>query len=133
MKKPFKHLKRRRFLIWVLTMLLIAGLGAAIGGIFWSVRMKTAYRAELVPEGLGVFQTTVSSFPLQAFRIGEPVALKLSTGDEFFGILRAVSSGPERIELSIVFPDLPDQFAVGEITIRSQRLLGAFISPAFAH
>lgn len=128
MKKPFRHLKRHRFLIWVLALLLIAGLGAAIGGLFWSVRMKAAYPVELVPKGAGVFQARVSSLPLQVFRIGEPVALKLSTGGEFFGILRAVSPGPERIELSFTFTGLPDQDAAGEITIRSQRLLAAFLS-----
>ncbi len=133
MKKPFRHLKRRRFLIWFLTLLLIAGLGAMIGGVFWSVRMKVTYRAELVSEGAEIFQATVPSLSLQVFPIGEPVTLKLLTGGESFGILRAVSPGPERTELSIAFADLTDQFVAGEITIRSQRLLAAFVSPAFAN
>jgi hypothetical protein len=129
MKNPFRHLRRRRILIWALALLLIAGFGAAIGGIFWSIRMKTAYRADLTPAGEANFLTSVSRLPLQVFRPGEPVALKLAAGEERSGILRAVSPGPERVELSLEFPDLPDQAASGEITIRSQRLLAAFLSP----
>ena len=132
MKKPFRHLKRRRVLIWILTLVLIAGFGTAIGGIFWSVRMKTAYRAELAPDGKGSFRATVPRLPLQVFRPGEPAALKLSTGEELPGILRAFSPGPGRVELRLEFPGLPAERAEGDLTIRSQRLLAAFLSSVSA-
>ena len=128
MKRPFRHLKRRRILIWMLALVLIAGFGTAIGGIFWTVRMKADYRAELVPDGRGNFRTTVPRLPLQVFRPGEPAVLKLSTGEELSGGLRAFSPGPERVELRLEFPDLPPEPAEGKITIRSQRLLAAFLS-----
>lgn len=129
MKPPFRHLKRRRLLIWALTLLLIAVFGSAIGGIFWSARMKTAYRADLVPAGEGIFSSFVPRLPLQTFRPGEPVGLKLSTGEELTGTIRSFSPGPERVELRLEFPGLDRIPAAGEITIRSQRLLAAFISP----
>ncbi len=130
MKQPFRHLRRRRILIWALALLLIAAFGSAIGGIFWSVRMKTDYRAELAPEGEGFFRAEVSRLPLQVFRIGEPAALTLPTGEEYPGTLRAFSPAPERIELRLEFPGLPPEPVAGEVTIRSQRLLAAFISPS---
>jgi hypothetical protein len=128
MKRPFRHLKRRRVLIWVLALVLIAGFGTAIGGIFWSVRMKTEYRADITPAGEEIFLAPVSRLPLQAFRTGDPAVLKLSTGEELPGVLRAFSPGPERVELRLEFPGLPAAPAEGEITIRSQRLFAAFLS-----
>ncbi len=130
MKRPLRHLKRRRVLIWVLALVLIAGFGTAIGGIFWSVRMKTEYPANLTPAGEGIFLAPVSRLPLQVFRTGDPAVLKLSTGEELPGVLRAFSPGPDRVELRLEFPGLPDEPAAGEITIRSQRLFAAFLSPA---
>ncbi len=128
MKKPFRHLKRRRVLIWVLALVLIAGFGTAIGGIFWSVRMKADYRAGLAPDGKGSFRATVSRLQLQVFRPGEPAVLKLSTGEELSGVLRAFTPGPEQVELRLEFPGLPTEPAEGQVTIRSQRLLAAFLS-----
>jgi len=128
MKQPFRHLRRRRVLIWALALFLIAGFGSAIGGIFWSVRMKTGYRAEVSPDGKGSFRATVPRIALQDFRPGEAATLTLPTGEEYPGTLRTFSPGPERIELRLDFPDLPPEPAAGEVTIRSQRLLAAFIS-----
>ena len=127
MKQPFRHLRRRRFLIWILALLLIAAFGSAIGGIFWSVRMKTDYRVELAPDGDEVFLAEVSRLPLQVFRPGEPAALTLPAGEEYSGTLRAFSPGPERVELRLEFPGLPPEPVAGRVAIRSQRLLAAFI------
>ncbi len=129
MKPPFRHLKRRRLLIWALALLLIAAFGSAIGGIFWSVRMKTDYRAELVPAGEGIFSTSVPRLPFQIFRAGEPASLRLSDGVEVIGTLRAAYTGTESMELRLEFSVLPPEPAAGELTIRSQRLLAAFLSP----
>ncbi len=132
MKPPFRHLRRRRVLIWALALLLIAVFGSAIGGIFWSVRMKTAYRVELAPDEDGSFRAEVSRLPLQIFRTGDPAALTLPTGEEYPGTLRVFSPAPERIELRLEFPGLPSEPVTGEVAIRSQRLLAAFFPRAHA-
>ncbi len=128
MKPPFRHLKRRRLLVWLVALVLIAGFGTAIGGIFWLVRMKTTYSTTLTPVGEGIFLAPVTSRPLQVFRTGDPAGWKMSNGEELSGVLRGVASEKERIELRLEFPGLPDRPASGEITIRSQRLLAAFLS-----
>jgi hypothetical protein len=130
MKKPFRHLRRRRILIWALALCLIAFFGFAIGGIFWSVRMKTAYPTALVPAGEDVFLASVPRQPLQVFRPGEPVWVKLPGGEEVTGTIRSASPGPDKIELLLVLPGLPGESAAAEIVLRSQRLLAAFLFPA---
>ncbi len=130
MKQPFRHLRRRRILVWALSLILIAALGGAIGGIFWSVRMKTAYRTELVPVEERIFLASVPLLPLQVFREGDPVSFRRPDGEESIGTLLKAYAGTESMELRLELPGLPEEKVSGEVTLRSQRLLAAFIYPS---
>ncbi len=130
MNRPFRHLRRSSLPIWIITLLLIVSLGGVIGGIFYSVRMEVTYRSRLVPGEAGIVRCAVNRLPLQVFRPGEPVSIELAGGRDLAGVLRSAAAGPEQVELELEVAGAPDYPAEAAITLRSQRLLAAFLSAA---
>ncbi|MEA1926950.1 MAG: hypothetical protein U9N73_01995 [Candidatus Auribacterota bacterium] len=127
----FKHLMRRRVLIWMVTLLLILGFAGAGGAILWSVRMNVTYRVEIKPpkrEGWdGSITAIIPASDFQLIRRGDEVTIVPEGKKERRGVIRSVITEPERIKLKITGHGLPSEKFEADITLRAERLLAAFI------
>jgi len=125
------HLMRRRVLIWVITLILIAGFSGAGGAILWSVRMNVTYRAEIrapAREGCdGSITAIIPSTCFQSIQKGEAVIIIPTGGREEAGVIRSVITGPDRVKLKITGNYQPEERTEALITIRAERLIAAFL------
>jgi len=131
MKLFFNHMMRRRLLIWIITLLLIAGFAGAAGVILWSVRMVVAYRAEIEPqeseEQQGSWTALIPATDFQLIREGEPVTITLSDGTKSEGIIASVTTGTKDIKLEITGVEDQAESAEAVVTLRAKRLIAAFL------
>jgi len=127
----FNHLMRRRVLIWVVTLILIAGFSGAGGAILWSVRMNVTYLAEIrapAREGWnGSITAIIPSTCFQSIQKGEAVIIIPTGGREEAGVIRSVITGPDRVKLKITGNYHPEERTEALITIRAERLIAAFL------
>jgi hypothetical protein len=127
----FNHLMRRRVLIWVVTLILIAGFTGATGAILWSVRMNVTYRAEIRPqmrEGWdGSITAIIPADAFQSIQKEDEVIIVPEGGKEWKGVISSVITEPERVKLKINGPGLPSEKCEADITLRAERLIAAFL------
>ena len=127
----FNHLMRRRVLIWTLTVLLILAFTTAAGAILWTVRMDATYQGEVMPlgdeVGTGLLTIVIPANRFQSIPEGEPVLVTFPGGGRLNGIVYSVITGPEKTKLKITIPEEPKETANASITLRSQRLIAAFL------
>ncbi len=122
---------RRRLLIWIVTLLLIAGFAGAAGVILWSVRMKVTYRTEIAPqageEHNGSLTAIIPAADFQLIRVGEPVMIALAEGTKLEGIIASVTTGTNEIKLEITVGEAPAERSEAVVTLRAKRLIAAFL------
>ena len=125
------HLMRRRLLIWIVTLILIAGFTGAAGAILWSVRMNVTYRSEIRPmarEGWdGSIIAIIPTAAFQSIQKGDQVIIVPEEGKKVGGIIRSVTTGPEEIKLKINANYQPEGETEALITLRAERLIAAFL------
>lgn len=127
----FNHLMRRRLLIWVVTIFMIAGFTGAVGAILWSVRMNVTYRAEIRPRALegwdGSITAIIPATPFQSIQKGDEVIIVPDGGRKVAGVIRSVIAGPEEVKLEITGNYHPEERTEALITLRVERLISAFL------
>ena len=127
----FNHLMRRRVLIWTLTVLLILAFTTAAGAILWTVRMDATYQGEVMPlgdeVGTDLLTIVIPANRFQSIPEEEPVVVTFSGGSRLNGTVYSVITGPEKTKLKITIPEEPKETANASITLRSQRLIAAFL------
>jgi hypothetical protein len=127
----FNHLMRRRVLIWVVTLILIAGFTGATGAILWSVRMNVTYRAEIRPQAREGWDGSITAIiPATAFQViqkGEAVMIIPDDGEKEEGVIRSVATGAEEVKLKINANYQPEEETEALITLRAERLISAFL------
>ena len=125
------HLMRRRLMIWIVTLLLIAGFAGASGAILWSVRMNVTYRAEIIPqvrEGWdGSITAIIPAAAFQSIQKGEAVIIISDGGEKEEGVIHSVITGPEEVKFKITGNYQPGERNEALITLRAERLISAFI------
>ena len=130
-KRFFNHLMRRRLLIWIVTLFLIAAFAGACGAILWSVRMNVTYRAEIRPparEGWdGSITAIIPATSFQSIQKGESVIIIPDGGEKAEGVIRSVTTGAEGVKMKITGKYQPGEATKALITLRSERLISAFI------
>ncbi len=123
----FRHLVRRHILIWIVTLVLILIFLTALGTLSWGVRMKITCRVAVTPEPeKSLFRITIPDRSFLSIREGDTATFSDDKIGPHEGIIRSVKKEGNRVELIIAFTGLPGKAAEGTVTLRGERLLGAF-------
>lgn len=135
----FNRLIRKRLLIWGLALVMILFFLALLGAIFWNVRIKVSYRAEMLvertPTRLKIL-VTIPREPFQLIREGDRADLVLE-GGTVRGEVKKINRKNDSLRLTVfTSPNGAGEdyqsrkesrvSVTGEITLRSLRLIVAF-------